>query len=319
MAIEQKEGRWHPSLIYILKDMSSACQQQGNYAQAEQHMKHLLMIQDQLLTSDAPSTIRAAAAENLAAFAMLLDLQDKIAESESHHTQVIETREASLGATHEGTLKAVENLGVNYRNQKKYSKAISTYQDVLERRLNGPDRRSSQVMGTATKLADVFEKIGKRAEAEKLRAYWRRRAALRGCWPDPETNLAEELQPITPKTKFGTRKRCWAVNSTGTVFPKFEEIRPLLEEVLNVVFEANRGKKPAVPKVSYTCCMVGFSPDAVRPAVVLHCAQSAVCRAAEDRLASSPRWKERSEANPMFLLLVAMGSLKALSGASEES
>ena len=72
------------------------------------------------------------------------------------------------------------------------------------------------------------------------------------------------------------------------------------------------------PKVSYTCRMVGFSPDAVRPAVVLHCQQIEISRAAEDRLASTPGWKDWSEANPMFLLLIAESALKNLPDSPEK-
>jgi tetratricopeptide (TPR) repeat protein len=317
MATEQKEGRWHPTLMPILTDMASACQQQGNYGEAEKYMGHLLKIQDQLLTSEAPASVRAAAAKNLATFAILLDLQGKFAESESQHIKIVQMRESSLGHTADETLKAVENLGHNYRNQKKYPRAISTYQDALERRLKGPERSLSQITSTASKLAEVFEKIGKRAEAEKIRAYWRRRAALRGCWPDPESNLDHELQPITPKTKFGTQKRCWATSKTGSAFEKFRDVCPLLKEVLHSDAELKKGRKAVAPKVSYTCCMVGFSPDAVRPAVVLHCQQMEISCAAEAHLESTTGWKDWSEANPMFLLLIAESALKKLRDSPE--
>jgi CHAT domain-containing protein/Tfp pilus assembly protein PilF len=169
-AAKARFGTGHPTYANALGSLANVYSRQGQYAEAEVHLKRALAIKEARLGRD-----HAELAGTLNNLAIALRLQGKYAEAADLLKRALSIVEAKFGRNHPGMAIVLNSLAIVYEKQGKYAEAEAYHKRALaisEARLG---RDHPDLAGSLNNLAVVYEAQGKYAEAE---AHYKRALAI---------------------------------------------------------------------------------------------------------------------------------------------
>ena len=102
-------------------------------------------------------------------FGRMLSEQGYDSEAEKFQIQVLDARSRSLGEEHPGTISAMGDLAITYKNLGKYGHAERLQIQVLHMRKTLLGEEHSNTITAMGYLASTYDRLGKYADAEKLK------------------------------------------------------------------------------------------------------------------------------------------------------
>ncbi|GHO50830.1 FxSxx-COOH system tetratricopeptide repeat protein [Ktedonospora formicarum] len=161
--VEQKLGREHLNVAYILNGLAELYRERGRYAEAEPLYHHALEIMEQQLGRE-----HLDVAYPLVNQANLYVDQGKYTDAERLYWRALRIIERELEPAHALVAYPLNGLATLYYQQSKYREAEELYKKTLEIREQQLGPEHALVTYSLYGLANLYRELGKYAEAEPL-------------------------------------------------------------------------------------------------------------------------------------------------------
>ncbi|HKQ47857.1 MAG TPA: serine/threonine-protein kinase [Phycisphaerae bacterium] len=188
LAIRRRElGDEHPDTLDSMKEMGYLFWAQGNFPEAEPHLRAAMEKRRSVLGNDHPDTL-----DSIDKLGILLRDQGKLLEAEAYVREALDGRRRVLGEEHSDTLASLVNMGMLLKAQGKVAETEAYDREALEkyRRVLGDDHPHTII--AINNMAVMLYGLGKMAEAEDYyrEALERYRRVLGDEHPDTLTAIS---------------------------------------------------------------------------------------------------------------------------------